>query len=296
MMYTVYPSVLILSVVLLVYVLISEIIIKKKNQMVLQNALNKTLDKDIDDKILKHTHFYQNSWYSLFILATIVIETAIYLYFPNVYLLLLVPLPFTLYVIPNAIHEYFEDKKIQQFEKELMQILRHMSAVTKYGSVKNALDDVLNSKDFLLYSPLTRNCLIKIYKYFTIMNETIDDAFLKVSKEIPSKAFYQVASSIKIGRQIGLDISSILDKIVYNMQKEELMRKEANSIMMQTKTTSNILSIAPFVLLAFFITTNRNLYLEYLKNTSNQIVFLGILMFLFVGIYIIRKMFNIKRG
>lgn len=289
------PVVLFLAIII-VYALISQLVYKNKRKKQLENLFKEQNISEIQNKeIFKTIPFYKTSVFPLCIVLTIIIEVLIFYNFPNIYLLLLFPLPFTLYIIPKTIVEFLEDKKIKLFEKELIPILRRMSSVTKYGSIINALEDLFSTPEFANYSEMTQKCFNKIYNYHKYLNYTIDDAFLKVAEEIPSKNFYRVAASLKIGREIGLDISGIFDRIVYNMQNEELMRAEAKSIMAQTRTTANIMSIIPFLIIGFFFANSREMYLNYLKTFSNQLIFMVVLMFLLMGIYIIQKLFSNKR-
>lgn len=296
MVVNLFIPVVIFMAVIIVYALISQLIYRSKRKKQLENLFKEQNIANIQkEKIFKTIPFYKTSVFHFCILFTIIIEVLIFYNFPNIYLLLLFPLPFTLYVIPKTIVEFLEDRKIRLFEKELMPILRRMSSVTKYGSIINALEDLFATPEFSTYSEMTQKCFNKIYNYHKYLNYTIDDAFLKVAEEIPSKNFYRVAVSLKIGREIGLDISGIFDRIVYNMQNEELMKAEAKSIMAQTRTTANIMSVIPFLIIGFFFANSRDMYLNYLKTFENQLIFMIVLMFLLMGIYIIQKMFKNKR-
>ena len=196
------------------------------------------------------------------------------------------PLPFSLYFLPRAVIEYKKNKEEDKFDAELIQILRRMSSTLKNGSVLQALEDV---KDLPSLSEKSRTLLNEIfhrYKY----GESIESAFYKVAESSGSEQFVLCARSIDINKELGADLSESINKIALNIQRQRLTEKEGKSLMSQTVMIGRIMSVAPFGIMGYMMLQNKDYFSEYLETVGHQLIFVGLFMVMFFGVYIVDKM------
>lgn len=205
-------------------------------------------------------------------------------------LIAIAPLPFTLYFIPKTYIDSLKQKQLDTFEAELVQILRRMSSILKNGSVLQALEDVKDSITFSEKSRIMLNEIYHRYKY----GDSIESAFYKVAEKSGSHQFMLCAISIDINKELGADLSTTIGNIAMNIQKQQLVEKETKSLKASTVMIGKVMSVMPFGIIGFIAEANPNYFRDYLQTLSNQMIFLGLLMWMFVGVFILNKMGNQK--
>lgn len=195
------------------------------------------------------------------------------------------PLPFSLYFVPKMFLDYKKEKEMEKFESELVQILRRMSSVLKNGSVLQALEDV---KDLPSLSEKSRMLLNEIYHRYKY-GDSIESAFYKVAEKSGSDQFKLCAISIDINKELGSDLSQSLNEIALNIQQLRLSEKESKSLKAQSVMIGRILSIAPFFIIGFMVTQNKEYFEAYLRTIDHQLIFMLLFSIMFFGVYVIEK-------
>jgi len=195
------------------------------------------------------------------------------------------PLPFSLYFVPKMFLDFKKEKEMEKFESELVQILRRMSSVLKNGSVLQALEDV---KDLPSLSEKSRMLLNEIYHRYKY-GDSIESAFYKVAEKSGSDQFKLCAISIDINKELGSDLSQSLNEIALNIQQLRLSEKESKSLKAQSVMIGRILSIAPFFIVGFMVTQNKEYFEAYLQTIDHQLIFILLFSIMFFGVYIIEK-------
>jgi len=196
------------------------------------------------------------------------------------------PLPFSLFFLPRAFIEYKKNKEEDKFDAELIQILRRMSSTLKNGSVLQALEDVKDLPSLSEKSRILLNEIFHRYKY----GESIESAFYKVAENSGSEQFMLCARSIDINKELGADLSESVNKIALNIQRQRLTEKEGKSLMSQTVMIGRTLSVAPFLIIGYMMLQNKDYFSGYLETFGHQLIFVGLFMVMFFGIYIVDKM------
>lgn len=196
------------------------------------------------------------------------------------------PLPFTLYLLPRSIVDSKKIKIIDEFEDQLINVLRRMSSVLKNGSVIQALESV---KDVDNYSPKMKLFLSEVHHRFKY-GDSIETAFYKASEKIPSKNLRLCCISIDINKELGSDLGHSLNEISMNMQKRKLIEKESKSLMATTLMIGKTLSVAPFLILGYLGYSTPEMYVEYLQSIPNQLIFMTGIMVMLLGVFVIEKM------
>lgn len=195
------------------------------------------------------------------------------------------PLPFSLFFVPKMFLDFKKEKEMEKFESELVQILRRMSSVLKNGSVLQALEDV---KDLPSLSEKSRMLLNEIYHRYKY-GDSIESAFYKVAEKSGSDQFRLCAISIDINKELGSDLSQSLNEIALNIQQLRLSEKESKSLKAQSVMIGRILSIAPFFIVGFMVTQNKEYFEAYLQTIDHQLIFILLFSIMFFGVYIIEK-------
>ena len=235
---------------------------------------------------LNEAEIKMNIWLFIFIngVATVILYAITLAIFKQP-LVGLAPLPFTIYFLPTLIINNKKNKVLDKFDEELVIVLRRMSSVLQSGSILQALEEV---KDLKNLSRKMRIFLNEVHHY-NRYGDSIEEAFYKAGKNLKSENLKIAIVSIDINKELGADLSSSLNEISKRIQKKQLAAKEAKSLIAQTVTVGNVLSVAPFVIIAYIAISNPSYFGSYLSNMSNQIIFMGLIFFMFVGIFIIQK-------
>lgn len=195
------------------------------------------------------------------------------------------PLPFSLYFVPKMLLDFKKEKAMEKFETELVQILRRMSSVLKNGSVLQALEDV---KDLPSLSEKSRMLLNEIYHRYKY-GDSIESAFYKVAEKSGSEQFKLCAISIDINKELGSDLSQSLNEIALRIQQLRLSEKESKALKAQSVMIGRILSIAPFFIIGFMVTQNKEYFEAYLQTIDHQLIFILLFSIMFFGIYVVEK-------
>lgn len=253
----------------------------KPNQPEIKKGFMGKIERDLVDAQL-------NMDARVFIMIIIVFTIILYIgafYIFGQPLVSFAPLPFSLYFVPKMFLDFKKEKEMEKFESELVQILRRMSSVLKNGSVLQALEDV---KDLPSLSEKSRMLLNEIYHRYKY-GDSIESAFYKVAEKSGSDQFKLCAISIDINKELGSDLSQSLNEIAMNIQQLRLSKKESKSLKAQSVMIGRILSIAPFFIIGFMVTQNKEYFEAYLRTIDHQLIFMLLFSIMFFGIYVIEK-------
>lgn len=253
----------------------------KPNQPEIKKGFIGKIERDLVDAQL-------NMDARVFIMIIIVFTIILYIgafYIFGQPLVSFAPLPFSLYFVPKMFLDFKKEKEMEKFESELVQILRRMSSVLKNGSVLQALEDV---KDLPSLSEKSRMLLNEIYHRYKY-GDSIESAFYKVAEKSGSDQFKLCAISIDINKELGSDLSQSLNEIALNIQQLRLSEKESKSLKAQSVMIGRILSIAPFFIIGFMVTQNKEYFEAYLRTIDHQLIFMLLFSIMFFGVYIIEK-------
>lgn len=253
----------------------------KPNQPEIKKGFIGKIERDLVDAQL-------NMDARVFIMIIIVFTIILYIgafYIFGQPLVSFAPLPFSLYFVPKMFLDYKKEKEMEKFESELVQILRRMSSVLKNGSVLQALEDV---KDLPSLSEKSRMLLNEIYHRYKY-GDSIESAFYKVAEKSGSDQFKLCAISIDINKELGSDLSQSLNEIALNIQQLRLSEKESKSLKAQSVMIGRILSIAPFFIIGFMVTQNKEYFEAYLRTIDHQLIFMLLFSIMFFGVYVIEK-------
>ncbi len=253
----------------------------KPNQPEIKKGFIRKIERDLVDAQL-------NMDARVFIMIIIVFTIILYIgafYIFGQPLVSFAPLPFSLYFVPKMFLDFKKEKEMEKFESELVQILRRMSSVLKNGSVLQALEDV---KDLPSLSEKSRMLLNEIYHRYKY-GDSIESAFYKVAEKSGSDQFKLCAISIDINKELGSDLSQSLNDIALNIQQLRLSEKESKSLKAQSVMIGRILSIAPFFIIGFMVTQNKEYFEAYLRTIDHQLIFMLLFSIMFFGVYVIEK-------
>lgn len=253
----------------------------KPNQPEIKKGFIGKIERDLVDAQL-------NMDAKVFIMIILVFSIILYIgafYIFGQPLVSFAPLPFSLFFVPKMFLDFKKEKEMEKFESELVQILRRMSSVLKNGSVLQALEDV---KDLPSLSEKSRMLLNEIYHRYKY-GDSIESAFYKVAEKSGSDQFKLCAISIDINKELGSDLSQSLNEIALNIQQLRLSEKESKSLKAQSVMIGRILSIAPFFIVGFMVTQNKEYFEAYLQTIDHQLIFILLFSIMFFGVYIIEK-------
>lgn len=196
------------------------------------------------------------------------------------------PVLFTMYILPTMIIEAKEKSAKEKFEKELVLILRRMASVAKYGSIQQALEEVVTMQNLSIKTQILFRKIYHKYRY----GDSIESAFRSVSEEIDSEIFDLCVISIDLNKELGADLSNTLNSIAKNIQNDMLNQKEAKSLLGQTSMIFMFLAVIPYFIIGYMQISNPELFGDYLVSVLNQFVFLAIFIWMSIGTLVINRL------
>lgn len=198
-------------------------------------------------------------------------------------LVALSPLPFTIFFLPKMIIDSQKRRVMKKFNEELTIVLRRMSSVLQTGSILQALDEV---KDIPSLSNKMRDMLNQVHHRYNY-GEDIITAFQKSSEHINCENLEIAIVSLDLNKDLGADLGSSLNEISKRIQSTLLAKKEAESLMASTLVIGQVLSVAPFGIIGYLVSSNPDYFTSYLTSFSNQLLFMGLVGVMFFGIYLV---------
>lgn len=116
------------------------------------------------------------------------------------------------------------------------------------------------------------------------LGEPVEEALEDVAARIGSQDFHWTVLAIRIQREVGGNLATILDTVAETMVERERIRREVRTLTAEGRASAAILAALPVALAMFIFMANRPYLDIMLTATSGQIALLvGIVMELFGG-------------
>ncbi|MDO4203924.1 MAG: type II secretion system F family protein [Selenomonadaceae bacterium] len=122
---------------------------------------------------------------------------------------------------------------------------------------------------------------------------SLETALSNMSKRMESSDFDLVVTAVLIQRQVGGNLSQILDTISDTIRERIRMKAEILTLTAQGRFSGMILLALPFVVCGFIMITNPGYLQPMLSSTAGQIALFVGLILEFIGYLIIKRIVNI---
>jgi len=193
--------------------------------------------------------------------------------------------------IPDKIVKMRVRKNVERFNNDLIKALRRMASVMRSGgSLKQALVDVTRSRSMPLVIRLEFKKVLADIEY----GDSIEEALYKLYERTGSNDVRFLAVAVEIQRQLGGNIAQTFDSIGQNITNRNLMQSEVKATLAQARTTSNVLSILPFVLSGIIVIINPSYFSPLFESLAGRMIVFMCLAFIVTGAFIMRKLSDIE--
>jgi tight adherence protein B len=192
-------------------------------------------------------------------------------------------------VLPQAMLNRKASKRLAAFNAGLPDMLNLLSSSLRAGySAMQALDAVASECSDPMGSELQRVVLE------TQLGRPANDALMDVAFRMKSPDFEWAVMAINIQREVGGNLSELLDTVASTMLERERLRREIKALTAEGRASAYLLGFMPGALLAVMYMLNKE-YISTLFNTGLGQVLLGLGIFAqVVGMLWMRKIVSIK--
>jgi tight adherence protein B len=181
------------------------------------------------------------------------------------------------------------DARLKQFERQLPDTLGLLSGAMRAGfSFMQGLETVADESSGAMRRELQR--------VFTEarLGRPLEDALEETAKRMKSSDLEWAVMAIRIQREVGGNLASLLDTVAETMTKRERLRREIKTLTAEGRFSGIIVSLFPAAFGVFLFMTNRS-YIDMLfSETIGVIAVIGAVVSTAVGWFWIRKIMRIE--
>ncbi len=191
--------------------------------------------------------------------------------------------------VPSAILESLKRSRGVKVNKQLMDALILLS-----NSLKSGMDIVqgfeMVSKDLLPPIADEFGLVVKNYQLGTPFEQALDGMINRVD----SRMLSYIVKAIIIQRQVGGNLPVIFARLVENIREESKLEEKLQALTAQQRIQSIVVSIMPFVMMMVMFVFNPTQMISFYTSPVGMIIFLFCVVWIFIGMQILRKMGQIK--
>ncbi len=136
---------------------------------------------------------------------------------------------------------------------------------------------------------------VEFQKVINEMNlgATLETAMENMGRRMQSSDFDLVVTAVLIQRQVGGNLSQVLDTISNTINERIRMRREINALTAQGKMSGVIVGLIPVVLVVFLYSNNSSYFQPMLDHPMGRAALAGAVVCELIAVVIIRKIVNI---
>lgn len=192
------------------------------------------------------------------------------------------------FFIPFIGIRYLKKKRVQKFNRQLVDALTQMSAAFKAGlTLPQAADNI--SKE--IPAPLGQefSLFVKEIK----LGIPIDEALTNMSARVGSEDLDLVVTSTNIARQLGGNMAEMYDIISATIRERFRLEGRIRALTAQGKMQGWVVALMPLALGAFLYYYRPDLMVPMLQSNFGKLLVLAIIVMEVLGMLLIRKIVNI---
>ncbi len=155
------------------------------------------------------------------------------------------------------------------------------------GSVGNAIE----SSASLVRTPLKEEVELLVKQFGVGM--TIEDSLANMYKRVPSVGLRTVVSSLRIGRQLGGDLPSLLAENAATIRESERIDGFIRSQVSQGKAQMIVLALAPAGLIGMFMLTTPGFFEPLLTHVLGSYIIIGCVFLWVIALVLGFKIMNV---
>ncbi len=183
---------------------------------------------------------------------------------------------------------YLKKKRIQKFNRQLVDALTQMSAAFKAGlTLPQAADNIAKE----IPAPLGQefSLLVKEIK----LGIPIDEALTNMAARVGSEDLDLVVTSTNIARQLGGNMAEMYDIISATIRERFRLEGRIRALTAQGKMQGWVVALMPLALGAFLYYYRPDLMIPMLQSNFGKLLVLAIIVMEVLGMLLIRRIVNI---
>ena len=126
------------------------------------------------------------------------------------------------------------------------------------------------------------------------LGSTLEVALENMNKRVESKDFDLVVTAVLIQRQVGGNLSQVLDSISNTINERIRMRREVMSLTAQGRLSGVIVGSLPFIMIAILLSINSNYFNPVTSSEKGRLLIAAAAFLELLAVVIIRHIVNIK--
>ncbi len=192
-------------------------------------------------------------------------------------------------ILPWVVVGFLAARRTSAFVAQLPDMLQLLGATLRSGfSIMQGLDTVAVQ----LPDPMGKEMRHVVAE--TRLGRPLASALDEVSQRVKSEDFEWVVSAIGIQREVGGNLSELLDIVADTMNARSRLRQEAHTLTAEGRIGAIVISLLPIAIGVFIYGTNRT-YLDPLLHTGlGQVLFYGCIGLAVVGMVWMRSIVSIE--
>ena len=131
-------------------------------------------------------------------------------------------------------------------------------------------------------------------KIETQLGKDVDGALREMAERVDSEDFKWIVEAIEIHREVGGDLSEILDTVTETIRDRNGIRRRITALSAEGKISGVVLGGMPFVLAIVIMFLNPTYLRELLDSTMGIVMIVGGLVAMVIGIAWMRRITNLK--
>jgi tight adherence protein B len=192
-------------------------------------------------------------------------------------------------IVPWVVVGFLAARRTRAFVAQLPDMLQLLGATLRSGfSIMQGLDTVAVQ----LPDPMGKEMRHVVAE--ARLGRPLASALDEVSQRVKSEDFEWVVSAIGIQREVGGNLSELLDIVADTMNARSRLRQEAHTLTAEGRIGAIVISLLPIAIGVFIYGTNRT-YLDPLIHTGlGQVLFYGCIGLAIVGALWMRSIVKIE--
>jgi tight adherence protein B len=191
-------------------------------------------------------------------------------------------------VVPIVIIRRAVSKRRRVLEQQLVEMLVMVSNSLKAGfGLMQGLDQAANQ----LEDPIAKE--LKGTIRATQVGQSVEDAVQALSARVGSYDLEIVATAILVQRNVGGNLSEILDGVAHTMRERERIRGEISTLTAQQRLTGFVIAGLPPALGVVFFLLNPEYMMTLFTEQIGRYMVAGAIVLELIGAYVIKRIISI---
>jgi tight adherence protein B len=191
--------------------------------------------------------------------------------------------------LPKPVMNYFVNRRISKYESQMVDALNLLSNGMRAGlSVPQSIGMVVEE----LPAPVSQEFNLVLQQ--TKIGVTLDEAFENLAKRVPTEDNDMFVSSVSILRETGGNLAEVFDTIADVIRERVRLKQKIETYVAQGKMQGGMIASMPFLMGAYFSTTDPTFLDNLFGSLVGNIVLLIALFLNIVGGYFMWKVIQIK--